>query len=576
MSSENNSDNSKRLYISDKEELLREWDYTKNAVSPEGVSIGSNKKVWWICSKGHSYDMAPYHRKIGQNCPYCSNRRILVGFNDLATCNPELLAEWDCEQNEGIKPEEVVPGSALRVHWICSKCGKKWTAPIRERTGRGYGCPECGKKKRSQSCHEAELKRRGPLLDESLLLDFDYEANYPKTPNDFTRSADTKVFWKCHICGYKWPAKINNRANGRGCPACSNKTVYKGHNDLETTHPELAKEWNYEKNGKLTPSDVTFGYGKKVWWRCPVGHEYEATVNKRTSGNGTNCPICASGLQTSFAEQAVFFYLKKAFPDAINRYKEAFLGNLELDIYIPSWKIGIEYDGEAWHKEKQKPREFKKYQVCHEHGIKLIRLKGSPITDADRGSYDIALHFDNMYEQKILESVVFELYSIITHSATFIPFKIDIEKDKYEILKYRQVLSKDSLETLYPEVAKEWHPEKNGTLKPSMFKPGSDFRAWWVCPNCGKEYMATISHRTNNRKKGRVGTGCRDCAVKRFSRSRCIKVEMLDAETEEVIREYDSASDAARELKCNPSNIYSVCRERRRIAGGYKWRYSSD
>ena len=563
-----------KKYIADNDTLLAEWDTAKNSEPPQTVTLGSNKKCWWICPKGHSYDLAPYHRNQGQGCPYCSNRRILIGFNDLATTNPDLLNEWDFEQNKDTSPYSVCPGSAQRIYWICSNCGHKWKAAVRERAQKNHMCPECAKRKRALARHETELARRGSLTDESLLLDFDYEANYPKTPKDFTRSTCSYVHWKCHICDYKWKAKINNRANGRGCPACKNKAVYIGHNDLSTTHPELAKEWNYEKNGNLKPSDVTFGYGKIVWWICPQGHEYQATVNKRTSGNGTNCPICASGLQTSFAEQAVFFYLKKAFPDAINRYKAPFLGNMELDIYIPSWRIGIEYDGEAWHKEKQRPREFKKYQLCHQNGIKLIRLKEAPLSDADRGSYDIALHFDNMYEQKTLEPMIFELYSVITHSSIFIPFRIDIEKDKFEILKYRQVLPEESVESLYPEVAKQWHPTKNGTLQPSMFKPGSEFKVWWICPNCGKEYITSIAHRTGKGNHGRKGTSCRDCFMKRFSRSRCLKIEMIDSETGEVLKHFDSIADAARELKINPSNINSVCKGIRRIAGGYKWRYA--
>ena len=48
--------------------------------------------------------------------------------------------------------------------------------------------------------------------------------------------------------------------------------------------------------------------------------------------------------------------------------------NSELDIYIPSIKLAIEYDGEAWHKNNTIKREERKYQLCKENGIKLIRL----------------------------------------------------------------------------------------------------------------------------------------------------------------------------------------------------------
>ena len=74
---------------------------------------------------------------------------------------------------------------------------------------------------------------------------------------------------------------------------------------------ELSKEWDYERNGELLPQHVSYGMGKKVGWICPRGHKYEATILHRSSG--TNCPICNSGRQTSFAEQAIFYYIKNFF-----------------------------------------------------------------------------------------------------------------------------------------------------------------------------------------------------------------------------------------------------------------------
>ncbi|MBQ03731.1 hypothetical protein CL673_03350 [Candidatus Bathyarchaeota archaeon] len=59
---------------------------------------------------------------------------------------------------------------------------------------------------------------------------------------------------------------------------------------LADRNPELAKEWHPIKNGDLTPAQVTPGSGKKVWWRCSRGHEWEAMVKSRTRGTG--CPYC--------------------------------------------------------------------------------------------------------------------------------------------------------------------------------------------------------------------------------------------------------------------------------------------
>lgn len=60
---------------------------------------------------------------------------------------------------------------------------------------------------------------------------------------------------------------------------------------LAEEYQELAKEWHPTKNGELTPKDITSGSGKKVWWLCSKGHEWQARVADRTSGKG--CPYCS-------------------------------------------------------------------------------------------------------------------------------------------------------------------------------------------------------------------------------------------------------------------------------------------
>jgi very-short-patch-repair endonuclease len=136
----------------------------------------------------------------------------------------------------------------------------------------------------------------------------------------------------------------------------------------------LSKEWHPTKNGNLKPTDVTIGTGRKVWWICPLGHEYQASVMHR--GHGTACPICNSGRQTSFSEQALFFYIRQIFPDSISRYKFDSSERLEVDIYIPSIGLAIEYDGEFWHKsEKARNTDARKYSLLLKNGIRLWRIR---------------------------------------------------------------------------------------------------------------------------------------------------------------------------------------------------------
>ena len=112
---------------------------------------------------------------------------------------------------------------------------------------------------------------------------------------------------------------------------------------------QLMAEWDFEKNTELgfDPQKLTCGSGKKVWWKCSKGHKWEAIIQSRTRGNG--CPFCNSERNTSFPEYALMYYFEKYGVEVVHSYKAH---GYELDIYIPSQKIAIEYDGYFWHKAK--------------------------------------------------------------------------------------------------------------------------------------------------------------------------------------------------------------------------------
>ncbi|MBR3640662.1 MAG: hypothetical protein IKN53_01365 [Oscillibacter sp.] len=500
-------------------------------------------------------------------------RKLVRGVNDLVTLYPEIAKEWDYSRNVGA-PQDYTYKSMYKANWKCSICGREWNARIRDRVKSKYDlCPNCIALKRGEMRHERELQRRGHITDPVLLKEWDYEKN-EKGPEEYTPKSNESVFWICSKCSYHYKTQISDRAIGRGCACCANKVIVPGINDLATTHPKLAAEWHPTKNGELKPTAVSYGMAKKVWWLCPEGHEYQATLLHRSSG--TNCPICNAGRQTSFAEQAVYYYVKKVFPDAVSRYKEIFTNGMELDIYIPSIKLAIEYDGEAWHKADMIDREEKKYKICHEHGIKLLRLK-EKMSDERRNTADRFLSIEgNMFEHNQLAKVIRALLDDIDPETNMWTRKnplafhskvdINIPRDEAEIRSYMTKLKSGSFSELYPDLAKEWHPSKNGNLTPDKVKPRSDIVAWWICPDCGNEYKASIGSRS-------VGTGCPKCGIIKSALKRSKKVVMIDPVTNESKELFCSISDAARKTGVNSSNITMVCNGQRAKAGGYKWRY---
>ena len=328
----------------------------------------------------------------------------------------------------------------------------------------------------------------------------DLAAEWHPTKNEDLKPSDVSTFskkkvWWIGPCGHEWAATISNRSKGSNCPYCSAKRTIVGVTDLQTTHPQLAKEWHPTKNAPLFPTDVSQGSAKRVWWLGQCGHEWQARVQTRTV-HKTGCPICNKETQTSFPEQALFYYIRKSNDDAIN-LDTATLGT-ELDIYIPSKKTAFEYDG-VWHKNRIK-NDLKKNRLCKAHGITLIRIREKGLEEFE----DCICITRSELTEKGLDSCIIEALKCIPDSRT--PIDVDVARDRTDIMSlFIQKRKENSLQALFPEIAKEWHPTKNGYLKPESFFAGSNKKVWWL-GTCGHEWQAIILSRTKD------GNGCPICS----------------------------------------------------------------
>ena len=523
-------------FVSDFDYLIKEWNFEKNnkiGYSPFSLLARSNKKVWWKDKYGHEWQAKPCDRVNDHTgCPYCANRKVLVGYNDLKTTHPEVANEWHPTKNGNLKPTEVVAGSSKKVWWK-GKCGHEWSAVISSRATNGRGCPYCNGNKILVGFNDFATKYPEQLRE------WDYDKNII-SPNKIFPKSKQKYWWKCEK-GHSYLMSIDKKTSRKfGCPICSGHGVEKGVNDLETINPSLAKEWHPTKNGNFLPSEITVGSGKKVWWICKYGHEWQASPHDR-HGDNTGCPICRSRMQTSFPEQAIYFYIKKLFPDSINRYKNFAGSDMELDVFVPSSQLAIEYDGRAWHRTNEEhERERKKYLLCKANKITLIRIKEKHPTvwkDTADSTYLIEKTNDYSSLQFVLQHILdfidtqaqleYALRPSIDLSSFFEPqnsplFQInnsnynfrfhhssvivDIKKDRKEIQSYLSCID-NSLANLRPDIAKEWDKDKNYPLKPEMFSLGSYEDVWWICPKCGKSFKATIKSRTRA-----LSLGCPECA----------------------------------------------------------------
>lgn len=397
-------------------DLAAEWNHKKNGIlKPEDIAHKSGKKVWWI-----QYDKNPVNDKLikfewedtvihrsvdGRGNPFKSGHKILKGYNDLQTVNPELAKQWHPTKNGNLKPADVTAYSRKKVWWLLSyddaKTGKhfdfEWKAAIYGRHD-GNGCPYLNGRAVWKGFNDLQT------VNPEFAKLWHPTKNGNLKPTNVMANSNKIVWWMYQYnnldgthFNFEWKASINSRNRGNGCPYLSGHAVYRGFNDLQTVNPELAKQWHPTKNGNLKPTDVTANSEKKVWWFLSYNDEktgknfnfeWKAMICNRNNGNG--CPY----LMIYKGEKYVHQYLKSNNISFIQQQKFSDLigtggGYLSYDFSIPSKKYGlilIEYNGIQHYEsseffggdeqlKKQKEHDRLKKEYAKKHGYKLIIIK---------------------------------------------------------------------------------------------------------------------------------------------------------------------------------------------------------
>jgi len=206
-------------------------------------------------------------------------------------------------------------------------------------------------------------------------------------------------------------------------------------------YPNLVKEFDFKKNSPLTPKDLSYGSGKKIWWKCITGHEWNSTVGNRT--NGTNCPFC-TGKKVSKENN-----LKFLFPKIAKEWHPTKNGKLRSEDFTKGTAKKVWWLCSKGH-------EWKAVIVNRTNGQNCPYCSG------------------------------------------------------------HKVSKENNLKFLFPEIAKEWHPTKNNNLKPEDITKSSGKKVWWKCNKKGHEWKAVISNRTN-------GRNCPFCTGKKVSKENNLK-----------------------------------------------------
>ncbi|WP_390895098.1 zinc-ribbon domain-containing protein [Microbacterium festucae] len=265
-------------------EHLSQVRFSRAGLPREDAGRVPHAMTEYSCRLGHHY-RSRYSRleNATGGCPYCSNRKTLIGFNSLQDTHPDVLAEWDYNANTSVQPTELQAGSGRKVAWRCSDGGHLHYASPATRVKQGSRCGVCVKRiidpdaNTLAHTHPHLASRWHPALNASI------------TPESVTSGSRGSAWWVCDR-GHAYAALIRSQVRCARCPFCSRRLAHPS-TSLLVTHPEVAETLHPVLNGALSANDVLAGSSAVLWWRCASsGHVYQARVYNRV--RTATCPGC--------------------------------------------------------------------------------------------------------------------------------------------------------------------------------------------------------------------------------------------------------------------------------------------
>jgi very-short-patch-repair endonuclease len=438
--------------------------------------------------------------------------------SNLATQFPELARQWHPTRNEGVKPEQFLPKSNKKVWWQCPVSPThEWMATITSR--HKAGCPHCSDERRlTRWIDEADGTRRREVLSDQPALFAELVAT------DAEREALGKLYvghtktltWRCSKCNQTWPNQLRKRAiEGQGCTYCSNQTTYEG-NALLALHPEIALQWDSEKNAldiRLAkgPGSVNPGTHYKAWWKCSHGHSWRTEIRQRVR-QGTGCPFCNP--KVSKFELRLDCEVRAAL--GLDILRGGKIHGWEADLQIPSLNLIVEVDGFPWHSPNRFPNALERDQRKNAHfrasGYTVLRMRELRLPPIDNCA---TVTFKEGAEQLIACKALIAVIAAMPD----VPDDVLGRAKSYQAARnyvadaeYQQLASTlhipaagESLAEKFPQVALQWNWELNLPLTPELVAAASHEKVWWSCMN-GHDWEAAIKSRTN------LGTGCSKCS----------------------------------------------------------------
>ncbi len=421
----------------------------------------------------------------------------------LADLFPDVASQWHPTLNDNLVPSDFKKGSDKRVWWKCDVADDhEWEGKISARV-RAKDCPFCVGRRVSITNSLASLAPE-------IASQWHPTKNGNLTPDDVVAGATKKVWWKCDVADdHEWETKLVNRTQrNRGCPFCAGREV-SSTNSLATMYPNVAKYWHPSKNGDLTPNDVTGGSEKKVWWKCPVGadHEWKTGIYNKVKHD---CPFC-SGYQVSVTNS-----LSSLFPEIASQWHPTKNGSLTPDDVVAGthdkawWKCDVA-DDHVWRINiSNRTAQSSGCPACAgqqvsttntlAHLFPEVASQWHPTKNGNLTPHDVTGGANKRVWWKCDKGPDHEWQAPI-------PGRTSHGKQCPACMG-QQVSVTNSLAALFPHIAKQWHPTKNGDLTPDDVTAGTPKKYWWKCEaDDSHDFDSSVGSRTGR------GRGCPSCTL---------------------------------------------------------------
>lgn len=313
---------------------------------------------------------------------------------------------------------------------------------------------------------------------------------------DALANSNRRVWWQCkNNPNHKWKGRIRNRSiNKSGCPYCSGRFI-SPERSLATLYPSVAAEWHPTKNGALRPEAVGPFSNKRAWWKCSSGHEWNTLIAHRTRDTSI-CPKCRlneSSLKYTNPELAAEWHPKKNLPLLVTDVSRG----MNKAVW---WQCK---EGHSWQARiVTRAKDLSGCPKCLTRDKKPL-----PISMPDIAvQWHTTKNFPLLPEQ-LTGGSSRKVWWICPQNKSHIWAATPRTRKKG---RGCPICSKSpSFADKFPELAKEWHPTKNGELKPSDFTSGSSKRVWWRCSkDPSYEWQATITQRTHSRGEMKACPHC--------------------------------------------------------------------